>query len=63
MKLIATKDAAQQLGVSVWRIHQLIRAGRLPAQKIGSQYVIKEADLTLVAERKPGRPPGKTVKK
>ena len=34
----------------------LIREGRLPAQKIGRTYVVDEADLKLVEDRKPGRP-------
>ena len=56
MNLISTKDAAEKLGVSVLRVQQLIWAERLPAQKIGRDYVINEEDLQLVEERKPGRP-------
>lgn len=56
MKLITVRDAAARLKVTTWRVHQLIKAGRLPAEKLGSQYVIKEADLKLVETRKPGRP-------
>jgi hypothetical protein len=43
--------------VTVQRIHQLINEGRLPAQKLGRDYVINEQDLKLVENRKPGRPP------
>jgi excisionase family DNA binding protein len=56
MKLITTKEAAARLGVSVLRVQQLIWEGRLPAEKMGRDYVIKEDDLKLVADRKPGRP-------
>jgi excisionase family DNA binding protein len=56
MKLLTTKDAAARLGVTVTRVQQLILAGRLPAEKMGRDYVIKEDDLKLVADRKPGRP-------
>jgi excisionase family DNA binding protein len=56
MKLLTTKDAADRLGVTVQRIHQLIKQGRLPAEKMGRDYFIKESDLKLVEERKPGRP-------
>lgn len=56
MKLLTTKEAAARLGVSVLRVQQLIWDGRLPAEKIGRDYVIKEADLKLVEDRKPGRP-------
>src|SRR5215813_13440634 len=56
MKLITTNEAAERLGVTVQRIHALIRDGRLPAERLGRDYVIKEEDLALVADRKPGRP-------
>jgi excisionase family DNA binding protein len=56
MKLISTKEAAEKLGVSTLRVQQLIWDGRLPANKIGRDYVIQETDLKLVANRKPGRP-------
>jgi hypothetical protein len=35
----------------------MIRDERLPAQKMGRDWFIKEKDLALVANRKPGRPP------
>ena len=38
------------------RVFQLVQEGRLPAQKIGRDYVIDSADLKLVKNRKPGRP-------
>jgi len=56
MNLLTTKEVAEKLGVSVRRVHALIQAERLPAQKFGRDYLIKENDLKLVAERKPGRP-------
>jgi excisionase family DNA binding protein len=57
MKLLTTKEAAARLGISVMRVQQLIWGGRLPAEKMGRDYFIKEDDLKLVADRKPGRPP------
>ncbi len=39
------------------RVQAMIRDGRLPAEKLGRDYVIREQDLKLVADRKPGRPP------
>lgn len=60
MKLLTTKDAAERLGVTVTRVQQLIAAGRLPAEKMGRDYFIKEGDLKLVADRKPGRPKKET---
>jgi excisionase family DNA binding protein len=56
MNLLTTKDAAERLGVTVKRVQAMIRAQRLPAEKAGRDYLIKEKDLQLVADRKPGRP-------
>ncbi|CAN5582080.1 hypothetical protein BH24ACI2_BH24ACI2_02030 [soil metagenome] len=56
MSLISTKEASKKLGVSILRVQQLIWAKRLPAQRIGRDYVINESDLQLVKERKNGRP-------
>lgn len=57
MSLISTKEASEKLGVSVLRVQQLIWAKRLPAKKIGRDFVIDENDLGLVADRPTGRPP------
>src|SRR5215468_4711683 len=59
MSALTTKDAAEKLGVSPRRILQFIDEGRLPAERFGRDYMIKESDLKLVQDRKPGRPPGK----
>ena len=56
MNLLTTKDVAERLGVTVQRVQAMIKAGRLPAQKIGRDYLIEEKALELVADRKPGRP-------
>ena len=56
MKLLTAKQAAQILGVDSSRVRVLIRKGRLPAQKVGRDWVILEPDLELVKDRKPGRP-------
>jgi len=57
MNLLTTRDAATRLGVTVTRVQAMIVAGRLPAAKLGRDYVIREADLKFVVDRKPGRPP------
>lgn len=57
MKMLTTNEAASLLGVTVQRIHQFIKDGRLPAEKMGRDYIIKEDDLMLVEDRKVGRPP------
>jgi excisionase family DNA binding protein len=49
-------EAADKLNLTVYRVHQLIRGERLPAQKFGRFYLVREEDLALVAVRKPGRP-------
>ena len=68
MNLLSTKEVAERLGLSVQRVQAMVKAGRLPAQMIGGTYIIKESDLKLVEDRKPGRPPkqaskGKEVRK
>ncbi len=56
INLLSVKQAAEILGVNRQRVQQLIEAERLPAEKVGTYYVIKEIDLELVRERKNGRP-------
>ena len=63
MKLISSAEAAEKLGVHITRVQVLIRQGRLPAQKVGRNYVINEDDLRLVKDRKPGRPLKRVNKK
>ena len=56
MKMLTVKQAAEILGVHHSRVRVLIRGGRLPAQKVGRDWIILEPDLEFVKERKPGRP-------
>ena len=62
MNLLTTKEVAARLGVTIQRVQALIQDGRLPAEKLGRDYVIKEQDLKLVADRKPGRPRKQTTR-
>lgn len=62
MSLLTTPEVAQRLGVTVTRVQQLIAKGRLPAEKLGRDYVIREEDLKLVENRRSGRPPSKRKK-
>jgi excisionase family DNA binding protein len=55
-KLLTVKQAAEILKVSRWRVYELISLGRLRAEKLGRDLVIKEEDLKAVAVRKNGRP-------
>lgn len=63
MKLLSTREAADRLGISKVRVTILIKEGRLPAERVGERFIIKESDLKLVADRKPGRPPKQASKK
>lgn len=54
--VISTNEAAETLGVTPRRVLALIESGKLPAMQMGRFYVIRKADLALVAERKAGRP-------
>ena len=56
MKLISTQEAGKKLGITRRRVTTLIAEGRLPAVKIGRDWIIKEKDLEKVDVRKPGRP-------
>jgi len=56
MKLLTTTDVAERLGVSQRRVLALIKEGRLPAQRLGRDYLIDETNIKLVKDRKPGRP-------
>jgi len=58
MALLTTAQAAERLGVGPDRVLKLIRAGRLPATKLGRDWLIEEADLERVRDRKVGRPLG-----
>ena len=55
-KLLSVKQASERLKVNRQRVLQLIGAKRLPAEKVGNIYVIRENDLKLVENRKAGRP-------
>ncbi len=63
MNLLTTKEAAEKLCVSVRRVQAMITDGSLPASKLGRDYVIKESDMELVKDRKPGRPAKKVASK
>ena len=62
MSILTAAQAAERLGVSVRRVQQLVKAGRLPAGEFGGSLMIQESDLALVEERKPGRPSKRLTK-
>lgn len=56
MKLLSVAEVSKKLGVTRARINQFINEGRLPAMRIGRSFAVKEVDLSLIEERKTGRP-------
>lgn len=54
--LLTTREAADRLGVSISRIHQLIQEKRLKAREFGPVYIINSSDLDAVKINKTGRP-------
>lgn len=56
-KRLTVKQAASELGISVPRVHQLIQEERLPAEKLGRDWIIESSDLEKVKIRPTGRPP------
>jgi excisionase family DNA binding protein len=57
-KLLTTREAAEQLGISRRQVQTLIERGRLPAQRVGRDFFIRASDLRLVKVRRKGRPIG-----
>lgn len=57
MKLLTTPEVAKKLGVTVSRVQALITEHRLPAQKLGRDFMVREEDLILVSARQAGRTP------
>jgi excisionase family DNA binding protein len=53
---ISVTEAAGRLGISRQRVLRLIRDKRIRARRAANIYLIREVDLALVADRKPGRP-------
>ena len=54
MTLLSTQEAATRLGISRRRVLALVSTGRLPAQKVGRDWIIQEADLDKVKDRPQG---------
>ena len=54
--MLTTAQAATILQISRSRILKLIEVGRLPAKKLGRDWLIRLDDLELVKVRRPGRP-------
>jgi excisionase family DNA binding protein len=61
-ELLTTKQVAEKLGVSMRRVRALIESSKLPSTQYGRDHLIKESDLKLVQDRKPGKPPKEKIK-
>lgn len=48
-RLLSTAEVAQQLGIHHYSVCRVIRDGRLPAQKIGRTWVVREEDVEELA--------------
>ena len=64
MSLVTTKEAAQILGVTAVRVRQLIKDGRLVAEKRGRDHLLEDREVERFKRHgrrsgpKGGRPPG-----
>lgn len=57
MDVLSVQEAAERLGIAPQRVRALIRAGRLPARRLGRAWAIQPADPGWDSRpRKPGRP-------
>lgn len=54
--MLSATQAAERLGISRMRMNQLIRSGRIEAERIGNQWAIREEDLETYTPNPPGRP-------
>lgn len=55
--MLTTHEAALALGVTVRRVQALIATGRLPAEKHGRDWQIRQEDVDSLEKLKPGRKP------
>ena len=56
MARISVAEAASRLGVNVQRVHQRIADGSLPAERVGHQWTVEDADVARLHGRPTGRP-------
>jgi excisionase family DNA binding protein len=57
-KLLTTKEAADELGLTLRAVQKMIESGRLKAEKYGRDYLIPLTSLDGIERKsKAGRPP------
>lgn len=62
-EMMSTKDAAEELGISVRGVQKMIEEGRLQATRIGRDYIISRESLGNIERKsKAGRPPKNQAK-
>ena len=61
--LLTTSQVAKELGVSPRRVQALIKAGRLRAERVGRDWLIRPRDVDAVRDRKGGWPKGRPRKR
>jgi excisionase family DNA binding protein len=62
-QLYSVEQVAEQLGLHVKTVRGYVRAGRLPAVRIGKQYRIAREDLEALTGRPAAGPPRETVRR
>ena len=56
-EFVSVAEAAAMLGVHPQRVHERIREGSLPAEKVGHQWAVERDDLRRIMNHTgPGRP-------
>ena len=56
---LTTQEAAEALGVSRGRVYHYIKEGRLPAQRLGRDWLISPEDVANFERQPSGYPKGK----
>lgn len=51
-KYYSTTEAGQKLGVTKQRIHQLMKSGKLPYEKIGKVHIVSEESIKYYKQQK-----------
>ncbi len=56
---ITIREAAELIGLTKRRVQVLVKAGRIPARKVGFQFLLPRTAVDAFASvpRDPGRPP------
>ena len=50
-KYLTIPQLAEILGLSRQRVHQLVREGKIPAEKVGKTYIIVEQEILSILNK------------